>query len=292
MKVAVTGATGYTGYHAVQVLLAAGHHVVAVGRAPALATRLPTHPCLRYVQANVLGPTAPGHEASYEALGRPKVLLHLAWEEGFNHQAPSHLESLPLHLRFLTGLVAQGLPHVAVVGSMHEVGYWEGMVNADTPTNPSSPYGIAKNALRQALQSHCAQQGVVFQWLRCFYPYGDDTRCRGSIFSKILQWEAEGRTHFPFTDGLNQYDYLPVGELAHQLVVALSQTHVNGLIHCCSGQPTAIKERVEAFLQEHELRIRPQYGAFPPRPYDSPLIYGDALVIHTLLKEAQATHGS
>lgn len=30
------------------------------------------------------------------------------------------------------------------MGSMHEVGYWEGAIDENTPTHPSSYYGIAK----------------------------------------------------------------------------------------------------------------------------------------------------
>ena len=42
-----------------------------------------------------------------------------------------------------------GLPSVSVMGSMHEIGRWEGAVDENTPANPLSNYGVAKNALRQ-----------------------------------------------------------------------------------------------------------------------------------------------
>lgn len=37
------------------------------------------------------------------------------------------------------------------MGTMHEVGYWEGAIDEHTPCNPQSQYGIAKNAMRQSL---------------------------------------------------------------------------------------------------------------------------------------------
>lgn len=38
---------------------------------------------------------------------------------------------------------------IAVMGSMHEVGFFEGSIDENTPCRPESFYGIAKNALRE-----------------------------------------------------------------------------------------------------------------------------------------------
>jgi nucleoside-diphosphate-sugar epimerase len=51
----------------------------------------------------------------------------------------------------LTELVEWGVPRVLALGTMHEVGYWEGPIDADTPTNPATLYGIAKDTLRKAV---------------------------------------------------------------------------------------------------------------------------------------------
>lgn len=64
-------------------------------------------------------------------------------------------------------------------------------------------------------------------------------------------------------------------ELAEQISKAVTQTEVTGIINCCSGNPITLAERVENFIKEHNLKIRLNYGAFPDRPYDSPIIYGD-----------------
>lgn len=36
-----------------------------------------------------------------------------------------------------------------------------------------------------------------------------------------------------------------------------------------------LAERVENFIKDHKLKIRLNYGVFPDRPYDSPIIFGD-----------------
>lgn len=68
----------------------------------------------------------------------------MAWQDGFAHNAPSHMLNLSKHYEFITNLVEGGCRQIAVMGSMHEVGYWEGKIDEGTPCNPLSMYGIAK----------------------------------------------------------------------------------------------------------------------------------------------------
>ena len=44
-------------------------------------------------------------------------------------------------------------------------------------------------------------------------------------------------------------------------------------------------EEMEDFIQEHNLDIRPDYGKYPSRPYDSPIVYGDNTKISIIMKE-------
>ena len=89
------------------------------------------------------------------------------------------------------------------------------------------------------------------------------------------QAEADGKETFPFTTGKTKYDFLSIDELAKQISSVASQTKVNGIINCCSGKPISLAEKVESYIKEHGLRIKLEYGAFPDRPYDSPIVYGD-----------------
>ena len=75
--------------------------------------------------------------------GKPDNLIHLAWRNGFQHNAQTHIADWPLHVNFLTRMIDSGIKNISVMGSMHEVGYWEGAIKEDTPTNPMSFYGVA-----------------------------------------------------------------------------------------------------------------------------------------------------
>lgn len=273
MKVSVTGANGYIGRHVVRSLMHRGCDITAVVRDHAEIDS-----GVRVISGDILA----NDRDWYDVTGRPDIVIHLAWRDGFAHNAESHLDDFPKHCRFLRGLVEAGLKHLVVMGSAHEIGYYEGAINEYTPTNPRAPYGIAKNALRQFLFSHLEDRDVILQWIRGFYITGDD-RHNHSLFTRVLEMNDQGKHFFPFTDGESKFDFIDVKMLAEQIVSVAVQTDVTGIINCCSGRPRKIKDVVLQFLSENNLSIRPEFGKFPKRSYESPITYGDTDKIEKIM---------
>lgn len=280
-KILVTGAGGYIGRFVVQALLQGGARVIATDiRTEGIDPRAEIIPCDIFRDDDRL----------FQALGSPDACLHMAWRDGFLHQSSAHMENLSLHARFLRLMAEQGLKQMAVMGTMHEIGYYQGPVDENTPCQPISPYGIAKDALRRYALLLGNQKGQVVQWLRAFYIYGDDLKSE-SIFAKLLRAEAEGKALFPFTSGKNRYDFITVAELGRQLAACVQQDAVTGIINCCSGKPVSLGEQVEAFIREQGLAIRLQYGVYPERPYDSPEIWGSDTKIRQIMAAQEARQG-
>ncbi len=272
-KVLVTGAGGYIGRHVVSALCDLGAEVTAVDfHTDGIDSRA------KVISYDIFNRSAD----IYQELGSPDACLHMAWKDGFVHNSHAHMEFLSDHYTFIRNLVEGGLKQLAVMGTMHEVGYHEGAIDENTPCNPISMYGIAKDALRRSTFLLLKDKDVCLQWLRAYYIYGDDKR-NNSIFAKLVVAAEEGKETFPFTTGKNKYDFIEVGQLAAQIAASVMQTEVDGIINCCTGQPMSLADKVENFIKEHGFSIKLEYGAFPDRPYDSPGVWGDATKIRMIM---------
>lgn len=274
MRILVTGANGYIGTGVINKLLELNMNVVATDFSlENIDDRAEKMAC------NIFEINNP-----YEYFRKPDVLIHLAWRDGFKHNSINHINDLSNHYAFIEKMVTGGIGRVVIMGSMHEIGFYEGCINESTPCAPQSLYGISKNALRQAVQLLVENSKTQLIWLRGFYIVGNsDYGC--SIFSKITQAEKSGEKLFPFTTGQNQYDFIDYNVFCNQVATASIQNEVLGIINCCSGKPEKLADRVEKFICENNYSIKLSYGTFPDRPYDSKAVWGDANIIDRIMKE-------
>lgn len=278
MRVLVTGANGYLGTGVVKQLCDDGVEVIATDfKTDLIDCRA------KKIEGNLFELNTP-----YEDLGNPDVLLHMAWRNGFVHNDPSHIEDLPKHFDFINKMVNGGCKQIAVMGTMHEVGFYEGSIKEETPTHPESLYGIAKDALRNATKLLCKNAGASFQWLRGYYIVGNSEHgC--SIFSKITAAEKKGQEMFPFTMGINQWDFIDYDEFIKQVAATVEQNLIDGIINICHGRPEKLADRVERFIEENHYKIKLDYGKFPDRPYDSKAVWGDDKKILDIMAIYNAT---
>lgn len=273
MKILVTGANGYLGQGIVKAILDSGNDVIATGhKTDHVDDRVEKVDCDLFTI-----------EDPYSYFKSPDVLLHLAWRDGFVHYSDAHINDLPKHCAFIKKMAESGVKQIAVMGSMHEIGFFEGSINENTPCHPITPYGISKNALRDLTKMICKQKNVIFQWLRGYYIVGN-SKYGSSIFSKITATVEEGKKEFPFTLGQNQYDFIDYPEFCKQVAAVVGQSNEQGIFNICSGHPEKLADRVERFIKENNYDIALQYGAFPDRPYDSKAVWGDSSRVERIMK--------
>lgn len=273
MKILITGANGYLGCGVVKELSKYGCDIVAADFSTEnIIDNVEKMSCNLFEIEN-----------PFDYFGKPDVLLHMAWRNGFVHNADSHITDLPKHYFFLKQMIDAGIKRAAVVGTMHEIGFYEGSINENTECHPINLYGISKDALRKMTQLLTANSNTAFQWLRGYYIVGN-TPYGNSIFSKLAAAAAEGKSEFPFTMGQNQYDFLDYEEFCKKTAIAVMQDDICGIINICSGRPEKLADRVERFIKENQLHIQLKYGAFSDRAYDSKAVWGNSEKIDRIMK--------
>lgn len=272
MKILITGANGYLGTGIVKTIIDHGNEVVATDfEVDQVDNRADRVACNLFEIEN-----------PFDYFNKPDALLHLAWRDGFAHYSKAHIDDLPYHYSFISKMASAGCKQVAVMGSMHEIGFYEGSISENTPCNPTTPYGIGKNALRELTEMVCKQNNCIFQWLRGYYIVGN-SKYGSSIFSKITAASEDGKKEFPFTLGQNQYDFIDYSDFCTQVAATVEQQREQGIINICSGRPEKLADRVERFINDNNYAIKLKYGAFPDRPYDSKAIWGDDRKIRSIL---------
>ncbi|WP_294413168.1 NAD(P)-dependent oxidoreductase [uncultured Ruminococcus sp.] len=274
MKILVTGANGYLGQGIVKHILDTGNEVIAVDFSVDNVDD----------RANKMSCNLFEIKDPFHYFCEPDVLLHLAWRDGFVHFSDAHINDLPNHYNFLKAFADSDVKTIAVMGSMHEIGFYEGCINENTPCNPTTPYGISKNALRRLTQMLCEQKNKQFMWLRGYYIVGN-SKFGNSIFSKITSAAIEGKEEFPFTMGQNQYDFIDYEDFGEQVARSVTQDEEFGIINICSGHPEKLADRVERFIKENNYNIKLKYGAFPDRPYDSKAVWADGNKIAKIMEK-------
>lgn len=281
MKILVTGANGYLGMGICKKLLDNGHQVIA--------TDFNVDKCdkrSKNIACDLFSVDDP-----YKFFANPDIVLHLAWRDGFIHNSENHIKDLPHHHDFLLKLFMSEVKRVSVLGTMHEVGFYEGSIDERTPCEPMNLYGIAKNALRSDVVRMAKLYNKNYQWLRGYYIVAN-TKYGASIFSKISKAAEEGDKEFPFTMGINQYDFLTYEEFCNRVVLAIEQDKYLGIINICSGRPEKLSERVEKFIEEYGLDIKLKYGAYPDRSYDSKAVWGSSCLIDKIIEIRKGENGA
>lgn len=271
MRIAVTGASGFVGRHVLNELV---HNDVQVIAAARDTSRLKEYE--RICQIVEFDITRHDYDC-FERLGKPDVLIHLAWGGLPNYNSLHHFEiELPSHFQFLKRMIESGLMSLLVAGTCFEYGMQSGPLAADTLTAPINPYGYAKDALRKQLKFLQAQKRFNFTWMRLFYMYGEG-QSHTSLFSLLHDAVRNGEKVFNMSGGEQLRDYLHVSEVARQIVQYAKKNSDIGVVNICSGEPISVRNLVENWLRENDWGdIVLNFGHYPYPDYEPMAFWGVA----------------
>lgn len=270
MKVMVTGATGFIGNHVVKKLLTKNHHVITVARNIDKAKSMSWFDQVDFIQCDLQKEFQPCLKSEYI----PDVLVHLAWPGLPNFKSYFHInENLTANLKFLHAVVLAGVKRLMVAGTCLEYGMQSGPLSEAMPTEPSTPYGLAKDVLRKSLQLLQKEKVFSLQWARLFYMYGDGQQDK-SILRQLDRAIDEGSDVFNMSEGNQLRDYLPVEKVAEKFVHLVENPSCDGVINCCSGKPTSIIDLVTQRCRERKSSIKLNRGFYPYPDYEPMAFWG------------------
>ncbi len=268
-KVALTGASGFVGRHVLAELEKRGIDTVAMSFTASDSARTRTGTA-RWIPVDIKQPP----QNCMATLGYPDVLIHLAWAGLPNYKSLKHVEiELPAQYRFIRQLVAEGLKSLVTVGTCFEYGFQYGPLAADAQTQPSNPYGLAKDTLHRQLQLLKAQHPFSLTWARLFYMYGEG-QPETSLLPLLKKAVLEGQAVFNMSHGEQLRDYLPVTEVARRLVNLAFDHYDLGAVNVCSGTPISVRRLVENWIKENNWKIELGLGHFPYPDYEPMAFWG------------------
>lgn len=263
MRIAVTGITGFIGHHVRAVLQESEDEIVLVARDRSRVTAIGTNESVVEGDLYIL------RNDWYQLLGKPDVLLHLAWGGLANYLSSQHVDiEFPRQYRFLESLVDSGLKKLVVPGTCYEYGQCNGVLLETQSTMPNTPYGIAKDMLRKRLEELQSRHAFDLSWARVFYPYGDG-QSEKSLYSQLKAAVLRGDREFLMGSGKQVLDFIPVEAVAKTLCQLATKFSGVGIINIGSGRPQTAIDFVNSQISQHRWSISPKLGSIPDRDYES-----------------------
>lgn len=268
MRVSVSGASGFIGKYVLNALVNENVEIFALTRDPEKLKNFPqTINIIKFDKDVVDGNT-------FEKIGSPDVLIHLAWDGLPNYKSLHHFEvELPKQYHFLKSVIDSGLKSLFVTGTCFEYGMQSGPLSESSITAPTNPYGYAKDTLRKNLEFLKKKTNFNLTWARLFYLYGEG-QAENSLYSQMKKAIERKDKVFNMSYGEQLRDYLPVEVVAELIVkIALLEKDLN-CINVCSGHPISVRHLVEGWVQDNGWNIDLNLGHYPYPDYEPMAFWG------------------
>ena len=256
MKIFVSGATGYLGYHFVKVAINQGHEV--------LCLRRPTSRSLfDFEIENKVKWVVNDEELKSAVIDfQPDVLFHAAWG-GVRGSDRNNIEIQKENLVMSHNLLTlYPYKQIIAIGSQAEYGYYNDIISEDHTLKPTMEYAKAKIQCCKDLQHYCEQNNIEWQWIRIFTVFGE--KQTGGLIKLAIEKCLNVEKSFDTTPGEQKYSYLYAEDFGKAICNMLGSKGKSGIYNL--SQPQCLKSNKEILENVKTLTksdIHLNFGAMP-----------------------------
>lgn len=276
--VIVTGPTGAVGTALCSRLLQAGCTVVAVCRPGSpRAVALPKDANLYVVACDAANlADLPQCMAAAGLPMQADAFFHLAWAHTIGagrNDMPAQIENIRYTIDAVRTAAAMGCRVFVGAGSQAEYGRVDGVLRADTPTNPESGYGMAKLCAGQMSRTEAAALGMDHVWARILSVYGPHDG-PNTMISATIQKLLAGQCP-DLTAGEQKWDYLYSADAADALYRMACHGRSGAVYPVGSGTARPLREYIETLRDAIDLALPLGLGKIPYGPQQVMFLQAD-----------------
>lgn len=264
MRCLVTGASGFLGSHLTRELIRRGHAVTLLLRPTSNPSLI--EDCLsqtRIVYGDLQNLSSLQSELAHDPVD---AAFHLAWfgVAGEHRNAPQQLtQNVKGSLDLWEILRDSDCKTWIGLGSQAEYGPHAGVLCSDTPTNPTTAYGVAKLSVGLLTRQLCALGAMRYVWLRLLSAYGPGDDERHMIPGLIRAWMKKERPRV--TAGGQMWDYIYVSDAVDALCAVL-ESSAEGVFPLGSGAPVPLRKTMELLRDIVDSNLEIGFGELPYAP--------------------------
>lgn len=268
MKIFVTGATGFLGYHFVNVAVALGHEVLCLRRSTSKSLFEPI------IEEKVTWVNNDSTLKDIVCQFKPEVLFHTAWG-GVRGAGRDDVNTQKANIE-MSDYFYSLYPYEQIIsiGSQAEYGYYQGPVLETHSLKPEMEYAKAKVISCNHLKEYCEKHNIEWQWIRIFTVFGE--KQTGGLVKGFTTQCQNGATQFDTTEGKQIYSYLYSFDFAKAICQVLGTKGKSGVYNL--SQPDSCYSNIEILTKIKEYlhsKIQINFGAVPYAPKQVMYMDGD-----------------